>query len=78
MSEFQTLMVGSMVDYQINPKTVRPAIVMAIKGEDRVDLRVFVKPDDFPEFSKEECQLGTPYREDIPYGTNPGSWNFQG
>lgn len=73
------VIVGETVDYQVNRTFVRPAIVMNIDLKTlKADLRIFVRNDDFPEFSKEECALGTPYREGIEYGTKPGQWNLRG
>ena len=69
--------VGTMGNYHVNdkPEANFPARVTWVNElEETVDLMVMIHPEDFPEFSKEECAIGHAHRPGVKIGTQPGTF----
>jgi hypothetical protein len=70
------LIVGAMGTYKVNdkPENIFPARVTWPNDDGTVDLCVMIHPEDFPEFSKEECARGHAHRPGVEIGTKPGTF----
>ncbi len=77
---------GDTVIYQVNPKVQRVAKIIheykktdekTLTVQDCVDLMVYTHPDDYPEFSQEECRMGSGIRKDVTEGLNPGEYFYK-
>ncbi len=77
---------GDTVIYQVNPNVQRVAKVVheykktdekTKSVQDCVDIMVYTHPDDYPEFSQEECRVGSAIRRDVKEGLNPGDYFYK-
>ncbi len=69
--------IGDTVIYQVNPKVQRPAKILQENADKTCDLSVYLHPDDYPEFSKEQCATGTGVVRNIKEGLNPGEYFYK-